>query len=77
MIADLLDGLGSALSDAFGGFFLSARADSARYRRRHPGQATYAPPIVRHHQQWPHESWPGGGGQHQPWPYERWPGECR
>ena len=37
----------------------------------------FAPKIIRHHQQWPHESWPGGGQggpQHQPWPFERWPG---
>ena len=46
---------------------------------RHTPDGTYAPPIVRHHTPWPHESWPGGGQgpTHQPWPYERWPGGGR
>jgi hypothetical protein len=73
MIADLLDTIGGALSDAFGGFFMSAKADRNRYQRRHPDRAVYAPPIVRHHTPWPHESWPGGGQR----PYERWPGDRR
>jgi hypothetical protein len=64
-----------ALSDAFGGFFLSAAKDRARYQARHPNRAVYAPPIVRRHVEWPRQSWPGGGDQHQPWPHERWPGE--
>jgi hypothetical protein len=69
--------LWGALSDAFGGFFLSAKADRERYQRRHPDRATYAPPIVRRHEQWPHQQRPGAGGQGQQWPYERWPGGGR
>ena len=74
MIADLLDGIGGALWDAFGGFFLSAEKDRERYQRRHPDRAVYAPKITRHHTPWPGA---GQGGGHQPWPYERWPGGDR
>jgi hypothetical protein len=59
------------LSDAFGGFFSSAAKDRARYQRRHPDRAVYAPPIIRHHRPWPGAD---GGAQRLPWPYERWPG---
>jgi len=65
--------LWTSLSDAFGGFFLTAKADRERYQRRHPDRAVYAPPIVRHHQEWP-GAWPGQGGQR---PYQSWPGGDR
>jgi hypothetical protein len=63
-----------ALSDAFGGFFLSAAKDRARYQARHPNRAVYARPIVRQYQPWPGTS---QRPQHQLWPHERWPGERR
>jgi hypothetical protein len=39
-----------------------------------PDRGRYAPPIVRHHQEWPGA---GGRPQHQPWPHEPWPGDRR
>ena len=47
------------------------------WTQRKPQQSppdAYAPRIVRHHQQWPHESWPGGGAQGGRRPYQPWPG---
>jgi hypothetical protein len=46
-------------------------------RKRHEDPAPYAPPIVRDHQAWPHESWPGGGPQGGQRPYQPWPGGDR
>jgi hypothetical protein len=64
-----------AALDAIAVFFMS-REQERRWVNSDRGdrRPTYAPPITRHHQAWPHEQWPGGEPAHQPWPHQEWPG---
>jgi hypothetical protein len=67
MIGLLVDAVLGAAWTAAAGFFKSAERERDEWLSA-PGVPTYAPKIIRHHEPWPHEQWPGADRPYRPWP---------
>jgi hypothetical protein len=77
MIGPILDGIIGAAFEAVTVLFMGREAERRWVNAdRGDTRPTYAPPIVRHHQEWPGAG-QAGAPAHQPWPHQQWPGGDR
>jgi hypothetical protein len=81
MIGSLIDGILDAAWTAAAGFFKTADQERDEWLSS-PNVATYAPPIVRHYEEWPggpvlpkqENPGPPPVALYQARPYQAWPG---